>query len=598
MRNADVVLGVHQERGSRGLPLERVYRHLFNPVFFLRAYGKIYRNLGAMTRGSTRETVDGMTLQKIHGIIALLKCERYAWTPVRRTEIPKANGKMRPLGLPTWSDKLVQEVLRMLLEPYYEQRFSERSHGFRPGRSCHSALRDVRDHWKGTVWFIEGDIKGCFDNIDHEILLSVIRRDVHDGRFVALIGGALRAGYVEDWRYHETTCGAPQGGIISPLLSNIYLNELDRFVEDTLSPQHTRGKCRRRSSQYSRVDHRIRAARKSGDLEAVKRLTAERRTIMFAEPLDENHRRLRYVRYADDFLLGFVGPASEAREIRDRLGEYLGRELKLTLSMEKTLVTHASDGRASFLGHEIKVIRAGSLISVDGRRARNGCITLLTPRKVVCKYRDRFCRGGKVIRRADLLAESDYTIIQRYQGVLVGLYNYYCMTANVAARIGRIKRILEVSLLKTLASKLRVSVTRVIKMYRVPDAEVVTYRKVITRPGKEPLVATFGGVPLKKKPDGMGKGGFDPQAAWNKPANKRSEAVMHLLFEACTLCGERGPVQMHHIRQLSDVDRPGRRPKQPWERIMAARRRKMLAVCARCHGHIHAGRYDGPKVSG
>ena len=154
---------IHQDRGARGLPLERVYKHLFDPEFFLRAYGKIYRNDGAMTPGATAETVDGMALQRVHRLIDLLRQERHMWTPVRRVEIPKANGKSRPLGIPTWGDKLVQEVLRTLLEAYYEPRFSHHSHGFRPGRNCHSALREIRDKWKGTVWFIEGDIKGCFE---------------------------------------------------------------------------------------------------------------------------------------------------------------------------------------------------------------------------------------------------------------------------------------------------------------------------------------------------------------------------------------------------------------------------------------------------
>jgi len=596
MRNADSVLNIHHERGSRGLPLERVYRHLFNPEFYLRAYGKIYRNAGAMTRGSTKETVDGMTLQKISDVIDLLKVERYRWTPVRRTEIPKANGKMRPLGIPTWSDKLLQEVLRSLLEPYYEQRFSDHSHGFRPNRSCHSALREVRDCWKGTVWFIEGDIKGCFDNIDHEILLSIIRRDVHDGRLVALIDGALRAGYVEDWRYHDTTSGTPQGGIISPLLSNVYLTELDRFVGGTLIPTYTKGERRRQSPSYTRVDHLLQRAREASDLDEIRRLKAERRQFPWADPLDEGYRRLRYVRYADDFLLGFVGPANEARDIRDRLGEFLGRELRLTLSVEKTLITHAADECANFLGYEVKVIRAGDLISTDGRRARNGCITLRMPREVVCKYRGRYCKEGKVIARTELLAESDYTIIQRHQSVLRGLYNYYCMAANVSGRLGHIKMILQTSLLKTLASKLRVSVKRIIRMYRAPGQEYTTFSKIIVRPDKEPLVATFGGMSLKKNPEGTGADGFNASKAWNSPASKRSEAVQHLLYKVCLLCGERGPVQMHHIRKLSDVDRPGRRPKQQWERVMAARRRKMLPVCKDCHDAIHAGRYNGQRI--
>jgi group II intron reverse transcriptase/maturase len=595
MRKADLILDIHHNRGSRGLPLERVYKHLFDPKLFSRAYGKIYRNTGAMTKGATEETVDGMRLQKIHEIIAQLRLGRYEWTPVRRVEIPKPNGKTRPLGIPTWSDKLLQEVLRMLLEPYYEAKFSPHSHGFRPGRSCHTALREVMTKWKGTIWFIEGDIKGCFDNIDHQVLLSVIRRDIRDDRLLRLIGGLLRAGYVEDWKYRDTTSGTPQGGIISPLLSNIYLNELDRFIEDTLGPLYNRGKRRRVSPKYDRIQCLIARAWETEDREAVKRLRAERRKLLSSDPCDPDYRRLRHVRYADDFLLGFVGPASEARDIRDRLGKFLERELKLTLSVEKTLITHAADDRARFLGYEVGVIREGNEVAEDGRRTSNGCITLLMPPDVVNKYRRRYSKKDKVMHRADLLNDSVYTIMQRYQGVLMGLYNYYCMASNVSKRMGRIKRTLQTSLLKTLASKLKARTSKVAKMYRVPDQEYTTFRETVTRPGKEPLVATFGGMSLRRKPEGMGSDGFDDRLAWHRPANDRSEVVMHLRYGRCTLCGASG-VEMHHIRKLADIDRPGRRPKERWERIMAARRRKSIPVCEKCHDEIHAGRYDGPRL--
>ena len=304
------------------------------------------------------------------------------------------------------------------------------------------------------------------------------------------------------------------------------------------------------------------------------------------------------MRYADDFLLGFVGPANEAREIRDRLGEFLERELKLTLSKEKTLITHAVDDRAKFLGYEIKVIRHGDLISENGQRATNGRINLLMPRTVVNKYLQAYSKGGKVVHRAELLNESDYTIIQRYQSVLKGLYNYFCMASNVSKRMGRIKLILQVSLLKTLASKLKRRVRRIVKMYRVPDQEYTTYRKIIDRPGKEPLVATFGGMSLGRNPDGMGMDGFDPTLAWHRPAGKRSEVVQHLIYGGkCALCGSDDSVEMHHIRKLADIDRPGHRPKAPWEKVMAARKRKFIPVCDKCHDDIHAGRYDGPKFA-
>ncbi|AEH10070.1 RNA-directed DNA polymerase (Reverse transcriptase) [Candidatus Protofrankia datiscae] len=239
MRDAATVLEIIRERGRRGLPLERVYRCLFNPDLFLLAYGKLYRNKGALTAGATSETVDGMNLGKIEAIIETLRQERYRWAPVRRTYIEKKNSvKKRPLGLPTWSDKLLQEVLRLILEAYYEPQFSDRSHGFRPGRGCHTALQEIYHQWHGTVWFIEGDVTDCFGSLDHSIMRSILAEKIHDGRFLRLIDGLLQAGYLEDWRYHATLSGCPQGGVVSPVLSNIYLDRLDRFIEQTLLPAH------------------------------------------------------------------------------------------------------------------------------------------------------------------------------------------------------------------------------------------------------------------------------------------------------------------------------------------------------------------------
>ncbi len=382
-------------------------------------------------------------------------------------------------------------------------------------------------------------------------------------------------------------------------MSNVYLNELDRFAEDTLIPTYTKGKRRRDNPEYASFRTRIAVAQRRDDPDEVKRLKRERRKLMAVAPCDPDYRRLRYIRYADDFLLGFVGPRKEAEDIRQRLSEFLERQLKLTLSTEKTLITHATDDKAKFLGYEVKVTRCETLLSDNGRRTTNGNIALLMPRKVVLKYRDRYSRKGKIAHRAELTAETDYTIIQRYQGVLQGLYNFYCMATNVGnrKRMSYLKWMLELSLTKTLASKFKCKVSDIYRRYAVRVLDRKLLQVVIERPDKEPLVATFGGISFERIPDGMGVVDFRLEPAWHKQANKRSEVVQRILAGKCELCGLEGePVQVHHIRKLADIDRPGRRPKAGWERIMSARKRKTLVVCEDCHKRIHAGRYDGPAL--
>src|SRR5216684_182625 len=215
MQKAEVVLAVLRERGRKGLPCEELYRQMFNKDLYLLAYGRIYSNKGAMTPGAGSETADGMSEAEIDRITGLMRQERYRFAPARRVYIPKKNGKLRPLGLPSWADKLAGEVVRLLLEAYYEPRFSDRSHGFRKGRGCHTALGSIREFWTGTTWFIEGDISDCFGSLDHEILLGILAEKIHDQRFLRLIRHMLKAGYLEDWEYRDTLSGVPQGSLCS-----------------------------------------------------------------------------------------------------------------------------------------------------------------------------------------------------------------------------------------------------------------------------------------------------------------------------------------------------------------------------------------------
>jgi group II intron reverse transcriptase/maturase len=323
MQSAETVLGVLRERGRRGLPCEELYRQLFNPQLYLLAYGRICANKGAMTPGVTRETVDGMSLGKIDRIIDAMRHERYRFDPVRRVHIPKRNGKTRPLGLPSWSDKLVGEVVRLLLEAYYEPTFSDCSHGFRPGRGCHTALRDVATAWTGATWFIEGDIADCFGSFDQKIMVSIIGEKIHDNRFLRLVRNMLTAGYLEDWTWGATLSGVPQGGVASPVMSNIYLHKLDDFVENVLVPDYTRGRLRAHNPQYRKVQYAITRARRQHDRAEVQSLYRQLHTLPSQDPNDPGYRRLRYCRYADDTLLGFVGPKAEAEQIKQRLTDFL-----------------------------------------------------------------------------------------------------------------------------------------------------------------------------------------------------------------------------------------------------------------------------------
>lgn len=302
MRTANTILELIRERGKKGLPLERVYKLLFNRNLYLKAYGKISSNKGAMTHGVTDETPDGMSLSKIDAIIEALRYERYQFLPARRVYIPKKNGKKRPLGMPVWSDKLVQEVIRSLLEAYFEPQFSDQSHGFRSKRGCHTALREIYTTWRGTTWFIEGDISQCFDKLNHELILEILKEHIHDGRFINLIRELLDAGYMEEWTFNQTLSGVPQGGVISPILSNIMLDKLDKYVEETLIPQYTRGTKRSGNPEYTKLISRSWKLRKKGNIEEAERLRKQAQILPSMKISDPNYRRLKYVRYADDFL--------------------------------------------------------------------------------------------------------------------------------------------------------------------------------------------------------------------------------------------------------------------------------------------------------
>jgi group II intron reverse transcriptase/maturase len=589
MQESTTVLSIIRERGTRGLPLKRLYRQLYNPHLYLMAYGRLYSNDGAMTPGATGETVDGMSVEKIKTMIDALRHERWRWTPAKRVYIPKKNGKLRPLGLPSWSDKVLQEVIRLLLNEYFEPQFSDRSHGFRPGRGCHTALSEIVHTWKGVHWCIEGDISQCFERLDHEVLMSILGEVIHDNRFLRLIRAMLQAGYLEHWRWGATLSGCPQGGVVSPLLSNAYLNKLDQFVETRLIPRYNRGKLRRSNPAYVQVTRAIARAKRQGNRGAIRGLRKQLRTLASQDPNDPDYRRLRYIRYADDFCLGFSGPKTEAEDIKRQLREFLHESLKLELSEEKTLITHAQTKAAKFLGYELVNQHANNKLDRRGRRSVNGEIGLRVPQTVIEAKCALFMRQGKPAQRAELIDDSDYSIVSQYQSEFRGVIQYYLLAQNVGW-FNRVQWVMETSLLKTLAGKHRSTVQAMANKYKATTDTAQGPRKcfkVVVQRGqdKKPLVAQFGGIPLQRKEGAILVDSSPPHFRTD-----RSELLKRMLANTCELCGSRKQVEVHHIRKLADLKRKGQPDPPVWKQIMAARRRKTLVVCRACHEDIHAGR--------
>ena len=407
----------------------RLYRYLLRPDLYYLAYKNLYANKGAGTKGVNDDTADGFSKEKVDRIIQSLADGTYAPNPVRREYIQKKQNstKKRPLGIPTFTDTLVQEVLRMILESVYEPIFSNNSHGFRPNRSCHTALKSLKREFSGVSWFIEGDIKGCFDNIDHRVLANVINAKIKDARLIQLIWKFLKAGYMEDWQYHATYSGCPQGGIVSPILANIYLNELDKFVEKT-AKEFYKSRDRHHTPEYDKVTWQIKKAQKQ-----LKTATGQEKTALF-----------------------------------------ISQTLKMELSEQKTLITH-SNQYARFLGYDIRVRRDQKLKPHGNHVSRtlNGSVELCIP------FADKimpFLFGKSVIRqlrdgtiepiaRKYIFRCTDLEIVSTYNSELRGICNYYSIASNFN-KLQYFEYLMEYSCLKTLAGKHESTSRKIIRKYR------------------------------------------------------------------------------------------------------------------------------------
>ena len=600
MRSPERVLNsLNEHSKDSSYKFERLYRILFNEELFYVAYQKIASNGGSTTKGSDGRSIDEMSLARIETLIASLKDESYQPHPSRRVHIPKKNGKTRPLGIPAFEDKLVQEVVRMILEAIYEGHFETTSHGFRPKRSCHTALLHIQKTFSGAKWFIEGDIKGFFDNIDHDVLVGILRERISDDRFIRLIRKFLKAGYVEDWTFHNTYSGMPQGGIVSPILANIYLDKLDKYVKEYI--RHFDMGTKRRPGKESNdlANERKRTVRKlkkvkDGTEKAalvarLKAIEQERAAFPSGDEMDGSYRRLKYIRYADDFILGVIGSKEDALRIKEDIKSFLSESLALELSEEKTLITHTGKS-AKFLGYEITVTRnnhqrrdvQGRLRRTYGKRVRLN-VSMATLRDKLLEYgaMEIKLRNGKEVWkpkcRSGLIFNDDLEILDRYNRETVGFCNYY-LIANNCVVLHNFRYIMEYSMYKTFAGKYRSTVRKINKKSRRNKLFTVKYEQKGAIKSR-----TFYKTSFKRRTTAFnGSCDIEPYSIADA---SRTNLTDRLKAEKCELCGATGKLIMHHVRNLKDL-----KGKESWKRLMSARKRKTIALCPSCHRLRHLGK--------
>lgn len=605
MRNPIEVLSSLTEKSkNESYRFKRLYRNLYNPEFYWLAYKNIYANTGSMTAGSDGTTIDGMSNERIAGIIETLRDKSYMPKPARREYIAKKNSnKKRPLGIQSGNDKLVQEVVKMILESIYEPVFRKTSHGFRPNKSCQTALMQIQNTFTGTNWFVEGDIHACFDSFNHHTVISLLRKRIEDETFLQLIWKFLKAGYMEQWTYNRTYSGVPQGSGVSPVLANVYLHELDKFMEDYAQTFNC-GKKKQLNPEYNKVIkkasyYRCMGRKKWMDLtqeerkewsKNVKTLEKMGKQLTPSVPLDKSYKRIQYTRYADDFIVGVIGSKADAEQIKTDIGKFLKDKLDLEMSETKTKVTHTGD-RARFLGYDITISRSQDLKkSISGYKIRShaGTVKLFVPREKwvgkLLEYKAikiKINENGKerfvALHRGKLVNQRDIEILARYNAEVRGLYNYYSI-ANDSYKIGRFANLMKYSMYKTFACKYKTNVHEIKRRYCVGDLFTVAYE---TRAGRKTTTFYRDGFKRKEKATKFDNVSELPQFSKYAKTNTLKQRVER---HACELCNKDcRNLEIHQVKKLKDL-----KGNAEWVLLMRKRRRKTLVVCPDCHARIHS----------
>ena len=554
MRNPIHVLKSLEEKATvANYKYERLYRNLYNPEFYMIAYANLAKSQGSMTAGVDGETLDNMSLPRINRIIEKIKDKSYQPKPAKRKYIPKKNGKLRPLGIMSTDDKLVQEVVRMLLEAIYEPTFSRQSHGFRPKKSVHTALMQVKKSFTGVNWIVEGDIKACFDNFDHHVLIDLLRRRITDEAFINLIWKFLKAGYMEQWEYNCTYSGTPQGSGISPICANIYLSELDSFLMRYKESYDREPARRKTTKEYEKASRRYKKARKALELaeestpEMVAEFKAARKGKMsqhYHDPFEQGYKKIQYNRYADDFVIGVIGSKKDAMEIKENVKVFLRDVLHLEMSDEKTKVTHSS-----------KKVMENEAVQVK-RDPVSGKET------------------WRPMPRKELMNRNDADIVSTFNSEIYGLYNFYRIAENVGV-LHKYYYMVRYSMLKTLAGKHRTYVSAIKKRYMRNGVLRIPYQ---TQKGLKYCEFYHGG--FKKHSDGYDN--VSDILPVYKKYDRRFTIVNRIKAGLCEICGASAEyVCMHHVRSLKALNGT-----DIFERKMLEIRRKSLALCPDCWNEL------------
>ena len=569
-----------------------LYKLIVKEGSLLAGYENIKSNKGATTPGVGTESLDGFSRTRLKNLSVALRNESWNPSPARRIYIPKP-GKFekRPLGIQGPEEKIVQSTMLSVLEAIYEPVFYSSSYGFRPGLGTHDALQSIERKYDGMVFAIEGDIKGMYDNVNHDILISLLEKRIKDDRFIRLVRKMLRAGYLEVGKpLFRSDVGTPQGSIVSPILANIYLHELDSFMFNFVKDLPVRNN-KKRTPTYAVMDNEIRRIKyrlKKGNLspqqksDYLKRLRTLQVQCLGVRMYLDPSTRVCYHRYADDFIVGVAGSFEYTDGLRSKIGDFLS-SLGLTLNLEKTKVTNIRKEPALFLGHNIRIDTSVKYAYVRPKgkprylkRVTGSLVSIEAPihRMVLRLSSKGFCdHKGFPIAKKLWTSQEDNQIIENFNSTIRGIFGYYS-GANKRRYLQRIWYILKFSCVYTLAAKHRCSLSKVFSKHgRLP--------RVVYGSSGELAVRLY--EPSLKESDRKWQVGRKLDDPYRLIAARVSRTK---LFEPCCICGAPSS-EMHHIRHVKDSNSGF------VLRIMGLLNRKQIPVCLECHDSIHNGRYDG-----